>query len=138
MRSKRSPRRSTYCAATVVIHPDDRALYNSALALLSARRRGGLRAAGASAAIAASKACAPASRRKATSPRTSCSIHDAARVFPSAALIARAVAAGERCGAAAPGAALSDTVKQVNAAGRVVAAPDRAALRAVQTPQAFR
>ncbi|MGA2493959.1 MAG: 2-C-methyl-D-erythritol 2,4-cyclodiphosphate synthase, partial [Roseiarcus sp.] len=65
-------------------------------------------------------------------------IHDAARVFPSAALVARAVAAAERHGAAAPGAPLSDTVKQIDAEGRVVATPDRASLRAAQTPQAFR
>jgi 2-C-methyl-D-erythritol 4-phosphate cytidylyltransferase/2-C-methyl-D-erythritol 2,4-cyclodiphosphate synthase len=34
--------------------------------------------------------------------------------------------------------ALSDTVKQVDAAGQVLATPPRASLRAVQTPQAFR
>ncbi len=65
-------------------------------------------------------------------------IHDAARVFPSAALIARAVEAAERHGAAVPGAPLSDTVKQIDAEGRIVATPDRASLRAAQTPQAFR
>ncbi len=45
---------------------------------------------------------------------------------------------GEAHGAAAPGTPLSDTVKQVDADGRVLATPPRAALRAVQTPQAFR
>ena len=39
---------------------------------------------------------------------------------------------------AVPGLSLSDTVKQVDADGRVVATPDRSQLRAVQTPQAFR
>ncbi len=65
-------------------------------------------------------------------------IHDAARPFPSPGLVARAVAAAEAHGAAAPGARLSDTVKQVDADGMVLATPPRAALRAVQTPQAFR
>jgi 2-C-methyl-D-erythritol 4-phosphate cytidylyltransferase/2-C-methyl-D-erythritol 2,4-cyclodiphosphate synthase len=128
---------STYCAATVVIHPDDRALYDSALALLSP----------AAAAAFGPPALGGDSRQQSVRAGLEAQsdvapdivlIHDAARVFPSAALIARAVAAAERCAAAAPGAALSDTVKQVDAAGRVVAAPDRAALRAVQTPQAFR
>ncbi len=65
-------------------------------------------------------------------------IHDAARPFPSPALVARAVEAAGSHGAAAPGVALSDTVKQVDDAGRVLATPPRASLRAVQTPQAFR
>jgi 2-C-methyl-D-erythritol 4-phosphate cytidylyltransferase/2-C-methyl-D-erythritol 2,4-cyclodiphosphate synthase len=64
-------------------------------------------------------------------------IHDAARPFPSSELVARAVEAAERHGAAAPATRLSDTVKQVDAGGRVLATPPRALLRAVQTPQAF-
>jgi 2-C-methyl-D-erythritol 4-phosphate cytidylyltransferase / 2-C-methyl-D-erythritol 2,4-cyclodiphosphate synthase len=64
-------------------------------------------------------------------------IHDAARPFPSRDLVARAVQAGERYGAAAPGTPMNDTVKQVDADGRVLATPPRSALRAVQTPQAF-
>ena len=65
-------------------------------------------------------------------------IHDAARPFPSRDLIARAVAAAEAHGAAAPGVKLADTIKQVDADGKVLATPPRATLRAVQTPQAFR
>ena len=65
-------------------------------------------------------------------------IHDAARPFPSSELVARAVEAAEAHGAAAPGTRLSDTVKEVDAEGRVLATPPRGALRAVQTPQAFR
>jgi 2-C-methyl-D-erythritol 4-phosphate cytidylyltransferase / 2-C-methyl-D-erythritol 2,4-cyclodiphosphate synthase len=63
-------------------------------------------------------------------------IHDAARPFASAALISRAIAAG-RGGAAIPGIKVSDTVKEVDAHEFVVNTPDRARLRAVQTPQAF-
>jgi 2-C-methyl-D-erythritol 4-phosphate cytidylyltransferase len=47
-----------------------------------------------------------------------------------------AVAAG--ADAAIPAIAVSDTIKVVDAAGTVVATPDRATLVAVQTPQAFR
>jgi 2-C-methyl-D-erythritol 4-phosphate cytidylyltransferase / 2-C-methyl-D-erythritol 2,4-cyclodiphosphate synthase len=64
-------------------------------------------------------------------------VHDAARPFASPALISRAIAAG-RGGAAIPGLGLTDTVKEVDAEGRVVATRDRNRLRTVQTPQAFR
>jgi 2-C-methyl-D-erythritol 4-phosphate cytidylyltransferase/2-C-methyl-D-erythritol 2,4-cyclodiphosphate synthase len=63
-------------------------------------------------------------------------IHDGARPFPSPALI-RAAAELGRLGAAIPVLPLADTVKQVGADGLVRATPDRATLRAVQTPQAF-
>jgi 2-C-methyl-D-erythritol 4-phosphate cytidylyltransferase / 2-C-methyl-D-erythritol 2,4-cyclodiphosphate synthase len=65
-------------------------------------------------------------------------IHDAARPFASAALISRAIASGEKAGAAVPAIAIADTVKTVDATGRVMATMDRSALRTVQTPQAFR
>lgn len=65
-------------------------------------------------------------------------IHDGARPFPSPALLRRAAAAGAAGGAAVPGFVVHDTIKQVDAAGRIVATPQRAGLRAVQTPQAFR
>jgi 2-C-methyl-D-erythritol 4-phosphate cytidylyltransferase len=66
-------------------------------------------------------------------------VHDAARPLATPAL-AEAVIAAVRDGAdaAVPGVAVADTVKQVDEAGRVVATLDRAALVAVQTPQAFR
>ena len=64
-------------------------------------------------------------------------VHDAARPFASAALISRAIAAGAG-GAAIPGLILTDTVKEVDRDGRVVATHDRDLLRTVQTPQAFR
>jgi 2-C-methyl-D-erythritol 4-phosphate cytidylyltransferase/2-C-methyl-D-erythritol 2,4-cyclodiphosphate synthase len=64
-------------------------------------------------------------------------IHDAARPFPSAALIDRAITAGRAHGAAVPGVAVTDTIKIVDRAGHVVETPARDALRAIQTPQAF-
>jgi 2-C-methyl-D-erythritol 4-phosphate cytidylyltransferase/2-C-methyl-D-erythritol 2,4-cyclodiphosphate synthase len=65
-------------------------------------------------------------------------VHDAARPFASAELLERAIAAGRAHGAAVPGVAPTDTIKVVNDRDEVVDTPDRARLRAVQTPQAFR
>ena len=65
-------------------------------------------------------------------------IHDGARPFPTSALLDRARAAAAAEGAAVPGSLVHDTIKQVDEAGRIVATPQRKALRAVQTPQAFR
>jgi len=65
-------------------------------------------------------------------------IHDAARPFASAELVERAIAAGRAHGAAVPGLAPTDTIKVVNDREEVVDTPDRARLRAVQTPQSFR
>lgn len=66
-------------------------------------------------------------------------VHDAARPFASAALYRRvidAVVAG--ADGAVPGVAVVDTIKVVDAHGAITATPERASLRAVQTPQAFR
>ena len=67
-------------------------------------------------------------------------VHDAARPFATAALFEAVVraAGGDGVAAAIPGIEVADTVKVVDAQGRVVSTPDRATLRAVQTPQAFR
>jgi len=65
-------------------------------------------------------------------------IHDAARPFVTSAVIARAIEAAGRTGAAVPTVAVTDTIKQVGATGNVEATPDRATLRIAQTPQAFR
>jgi 2-C-methyl-D-erythritol 4-phosphate cytidylyltransferase/2-C-methyl-D-erythritol 2,4-cyclodiphosphate synthase len=64
-------------------------------------------------------------------------VHDAARPFASPALIDRAIAAGRASGAAVPALPVSDTVKEVDAAGRIIRTIDRSVLRIVQTPQAF-
>lgn len=65
-------------------------------------------------------------------------VHDAARAFTPPSVIQAVVAAVE-AGARAviPVLPMADTVKQVDAAGTVLATPDRAALRVVQTPQGF-
>jgi 2-C-methyl-D-erythritol 4-phosphate cytidylyltransferase / 2-C-methyl-D-erythritol 2,4-cyclodiphosphate synthase len=64
-------------------------------------------------------------------------VHDAARPFASSVLIARAISAAEKTGAAIPALPVSDTVKTVDAAGIVGGTIDRNSLRLVQTPQAF-
>jgi 2-C-methyl-D-erythritol 4-phosphate cytidylyltransferase len=66
-------------------------------------------------------------------------VHDAARPFADSSLY-EAVIAAVRAGAdgAVPGIVVTDTIKQVDADGVVVATPDRQHLVAVQTPQAFR
>jgi 2-C-methyl-D-erythritol 4-phosphate cytidylyltransferase/2-C-methyl-D-erythritol 2,4-cyclodiphosphate synthase len=64
-------------------------------------------------------------------------IHDAARPFASAELVSRAILAAQHDGAAVPVLPVTDTVKTVDALGRVDKTLDRTMLRLVQTPQAF-
>lgn len=63
-------------------------------------------------------------------------IHDGARPLVTQAVIAEAVEAAERCGAAAPAVPVHDTIKQAEN-GIVRATPERKTLFAVQTPQVF-
>jgi 2-C-methyl-D-erythritol 4-phosphate cytidylyltransferase len=66
-------------------------------------------------------------------------VHDAARALTPPSLIARVVAAlAEGHAAVVPGLPLADTIKAVDANGAVLGTPERAGLRAVQTPQGFR
>jgi 2-C-methyl-D-erythritol 4-phosphate cytidylyltransferase len=65
-------------------------------------------------------------------------VHDAARALTPPELIVRvvdALRAGH--GAVVPAVPLSDTIKAVDANGMVLGTPERAGLRAVQTPQGF-
>ena len=121
-----------------VIHADDRALYDASVAQLPAALREKI----------LPPAIGGASRQQSVrnglealqaleKPPKIVLIHDAARPFADAVLIARAIDAAQDHGAAAPGVPLADTIKQIDAAGTVVATPERARLRAVQTPQAF-
>lgn len=72
-------------------------------------------------------------------------VHDAARPFVSAAVITAALEAAARCGAAAPGVPVKDTIKAAaRGDGKIVppdcavqTTPDRSTLYAVQTPQCF-
>ncbi len=66
-------------------------------------------------------------------------VHDGARPFASLDLFDRVIDA-VRAGAdgAIPGVAVTDTIKRVGADGTIIGTVERADLRAVQTPQAFR
>ncbi|MDQ6951599.1 MAG: 2-C-methyl-D-erythritol 4-phosphate cytidylyltransferase [Mariprofundales bacterium] len=65
-------------------------------------------------------------------------VHDAARPLPSAALLANLLDAAQTHGAAVPGVAVTDTIKEVDDGGMVVRTLARCRLRAVQTPQVAR
>lgn len=65
-------------------------------------------------------------------------VHDAARALTPPSLIARVVQALKSGHTAVvPGLPLADTIKAVDANGAVLGTPERAGLRAVQTPQGF-
>jgi 2-C-methyl-D-erythritol 4-phosphate cytidylyltransferase len=65
-------------------------------------------------------------------------VHDAARPLPSKQLLKDVFDVAAEHGTAIPGVAVHDTIKEVDCDGRVVRTPDRAMLRAVQTPQVAR
>ncbi|HSJ24929.1 MAG TPA: 2-C-methyl-D-erythritol 4-phosphate cytidylyltransferase [Longimicrobiales bacterium] len=64
-------------------------------------------------------------------------VHDAARPMVDAAVIQRCVEAAAGGVSALAAVPVTDTIKEVDDGGRVVATPDRRRLRAAQTPQAF-
>lgn len=65
-------------------------------------------------------------------------VHDAARPFVPAEMIERVVfAVRAGAGAVVPVLPVTDTIKRVDADGKVVDTPDRSSLVAVQTPQGF-
>lgn len=75
---------------------------------------------------------------EAVSPQASLiAVHDGARPLVTPDLVARVAELAARTGAAAPGVAVKDTCKRIDADGRVIETPDRSTLRAVQTPQIF-
>jgi 2-C-methyl-D-erythritol 4-phosphate cytidylyltransferase/2-C-methyl-D-erythritol 2,4-cyclodiphosphate synthase len=122
-----------------VIHEDDRDAYATALRLLPCGN-----------ASWAAPAIGGATRQQSVRnglealaadglwPEAIVLVHDAARPFTSPDLVSRAIESARSHGAAVPGLLLTDTVKQVAASGRIHGSPDRASLRTVQTPQAFR
>ncbi|PPQ28630.1 bifunctional 2-C-methyl-D-erythritol 4-phosphate cytidylyltransferase/2-C-methyl-D-erythritol 2,4-cyclodiphosphate synthase [Rhodoblastus sphagnicola] len=125
--------------AKVVIHADDRDLYDAAVAPLKPDLRARLLEPTIGGATRQESVC---NGLDALAPLCDDDddvlIHDAARPFASPALIDRALHAAREKGAAIPGLAVTDTIKQVAEDSRIVATPERASLRAVQTPQAFR
>lgn len=118
-------------AVQPVVNPDDIAIFNQAVGNIRALapvNGGATRQASVRAGLEALVATAP----------DIVLIHDAARPFANDALIARAIEAATKTGAAVPVIPVTDTIKQVDAHGHVDATPERAKLRIAQTPQAFR
>ena len=64
-------------------------------------------------------------------------IHDGARPLVSNEVITETIITAKEYGAAATGVKVKDTVKQVDDNNNIVATPDRAYLRFIQTPQTF-
>ena len=65
-------------------------------------------------------------------------VHDAARPLPSATLLTDVFDTAEQYGAAVPGVPVTDTIKRIDEAGKVIDTLERGRLRAVQTPQVAR
>jgi len=65
------------------------------------------------------------------------SVHDAARPFASPEVIRATVADARRFGSGVISTPVVDTIKQIDPLTGAVTTPDRASLRAVQTPQSF-
>lgn len=119
----------------IVIGAGQRPLYDAAMAavdghpkLLGPVEGGATRQASVRAGLEALAASAPGSVL----------VHDAARPFVSPELIGRAIDAAWLSGAAVPGVAVVDTICAADAEGARGETLDRSALRALQTPQAFR
>ncbi len=120
-----------------VIHEDDHELFRQSLAELEPDAAAGI---GAPAHGGATRQESVRAGLEALSadPPGFVLIQDAARPFAGEALVARAIDAARAFGAAVPGLAVTDTIKAVDGSGRIEGTPERAGLRAVQTPQAFR
>lgn len=125
-----------------VIHPDDLALYQAAIApldhagqtrILPAVAGGATRQASVKAGLEALAVYASAQEETFRHVL----IHDAARPFVSPALLARAIDVAAQHQAAIPATPVTDTLKQVDPDGVVQGTADRNHLRAVQTPQVF-
>ncbi|SET02188.1 bifunctional 2-C-methyl-D-erythritol 4-phosphate cytidylyltransferase/2-C-methyl-D-erythritol 2,4-cyclodiphosphate synthase [Oceanicella actignis] len=118
----------------VVIHPEDRAAYEAAVAGLDLPPPilgGATRAASALAALETLAA-------EGAAPDDLVLLHDAARPFPSPRLIAQVIAALARHPAACPALPMTDTVRRAAEGGLAGATLDRAGLVRAQTPQGFR
>ena len=70
-------------------------------------------------------------------PAAYVAVHDAARPFATAELIARGLSAARRHGAAVPGVRCADTIRRVDERDQARETLPRSALRAIQTPQVF-
>lgn len=123
-------------AIQCVIHADDRALYNDAIRDIAPRIKKRLRDPVTGGATRQQSVLAGLEALDGKDCGTVL-IHDAARPFVSSQLIKRVIDAIPMAGAVIPALPVSDTIKQLDENGTVVSTPDRAQLRAAQTPQGF-
>lgn len=121
-----------------VIHKDDLELFRSKVAPLTAEKMKDIAGPVFGGATRQESVHAGLEALAVDNPTKIVLIHDAARLFVSDTLVERAVAAATAHGAAVPGVPLTDTIKEIDEEGLVLATPPRSQLRAVQTPQAFR
>jgi len=115
----------------VVLHPDDRALYDAAtdgLDLLPPVPGGAARQDSARLGLESLVGLAPGRVL----------IHDAARPFVDHAMVDRVLAALDEADGAIPALVVNDTVKRADAKNIIAETVDRAGLWRVQTPQGFR
>jgi 2-C-methyl-D-erythritol 4-phosphate cytidylyltransferase / 2-C-methyl-D-erythritol 2,4-cyclodiphosphate synthase len=126
-----------FCATTIVIRPGDGEHYSQMTAALDPACAATLGPPALGGATRQASALAGLEAQSEAAPDLVL-IHDGARPFPSRNLIERSIAAAAEYGAAAPGAPVTDTIKQVDDSGFIAASHDRAILRALQTPQSFR
>ena len=121
-----------------VTHPDDSAAFENAVADLPEASHRKLRPAVAGRATRQQSVREGlAALARGVNPPDLVLIHDGARPFAGADLIARAIANAKTHGAALPGVAVTDTIVAVNEGQALRETWDRAALRAIQTPQSF-
>ncbi len=120
------------------INPDDRALYDACIADLSAAERARIMPPAAGGATRQQSVRAGLEQlAQQSQAKKYVAIHDAARPFASDLLVQNVIRAAREFGAAIPGLTLTDTIKQVDTSGSIVASPNRDVLRGVQTPQVF-
>ena len=125
-------------AIQCVIHPDDRPLFQNAVACLTEREQAKIRKpvlGGETRQQSVLAGLEALASEKSTADLVL--VHDAARPFVTPALIRRGLAAAKIHGAAIPALPVTDTLKQVDQSGLVTATPDRSKLMGVQTPQVF-
>lgn len=118
-------------AVRVIIHPDDRALYDAAVAgleLLAPVHGGAERQDSARLGLESLAEAKP----------DLVLIHDAARPFPDEALVTRTIDALANAAGAVASVPVSDTLKRAGAGNAVAATVDRSGLWRAQTPQGFR
>jgi 2-C-methyl-D-erythritol 4-phosphate cytidylyltransferase/2-C-methyl-D-erythritol 2,4-cyclodiphosphate synthase len=118
-------------AVRVIIHPDDRALYDAAvegLELLPPVHGGAERQDSARLGLESLAETKP----------DLVLIHDAARPFPDEALVTRTIDALANAAGAVASVPVNDTLKRAGADNAVMATVDRAGLWRAQTPQGFR